>query len=662
MKPAFALYLSSQSISLLHRAADGWRLVGEIATDVADLPGAMADLRAQARLLAPDRATCKIVIPDELIRYMSTETGFFKGEARVAMAHAALQGATPYDLSELAVDLSFGGTRTMIAAVALETLQEAESFALEHGFEPLSFVAAPEPEEFDREPFFGPTRSVDPALEIEPDISPVRAVGPVIDSPRRPARTAAAPPTRPAAKTAPSRMSSPDPATPPERAAAPMTSGSGKPAPQGAENPLASGLSADKTAGAGSFAARQGQTITGKRRHPGLALTLGLLGILATVAIWATSFPGNEADEVDVAVQPVPPPTAALQAPPDSPIPKTRTAASRPAPDSEPRQDPAAQAAQRESALTEGTPTSVVEIWQDTPQAPPAPEASGLEGLYEVTIDARDLSRDAVALPPSTGFAQDQPPELVSSPAAAGTAIVLDADGLVTPTREGTVNPDGIRVYLGRPAIVPPPTPTRFEIEPPGEAEQLQNRLAGLLPRARPADLIEQNERSRLGGLSLDELAGKQPKTRPRSIKADAEVDETPTAQAVVASRHPDMRPRNFSATVQERRTARSSPSTRAASLVPATPPKQVTPRVPSSASVSRRATLDNAIGLNRLNLIGVYGTTADRRALVRLPSGRYRKVKVGDKVDGGRVLAIGASELRLQRGGRNLTLNIPDG
>ena len=87
-----------------------------------------------------------------------------------------------------------------------------------------------------------------------------------------------------------------------------------------------------------------------------------------------------------------------------------------------------------------------------------------------------------------------------------------------------------------------------------------------------------------------------------------------------------------------------------------------VKPKAPSPASVARQATLDNAINLRRVNLIGVYGTPANRRALVRLPSGRYKKVKVGDRVDGGRVVAIGDSELRYQKGGRNMTLKIPSG
>lgn len=93
------------------------------------------------------------------------------------------------------------------------------------------------------------------------------------------------------------------------------------------------------------------------------------------------------------------------------------------------------------------------------------------------------------------------------------------------------------------------------------------------------------------------------------------------------------------------------------AAAVPAT----VTPRLPSSASVSRQATITNAINLRRLNLIGVYGTSADRRALVRLPSGRYRKVQVGDRLDGGRVVAIGDARLQYQKSGRNHTLEMPE-
>ena len=55
-------------------------------------------------------------------------------------------------------------------------------------------------------------------------------------------------------------------------------------------------------------------------------------------------------------------------------------------------------------------------------------------------------------------------------------------------------------------------------------------------------------------------------------------------------------------------------------------------------------------------------GTPIGRRALVRLSSGRYKKVKVGDRIDGGQIVAIGDSELRYQKGGRNVVLRMPRG
>ena len=85
-----------------------------------------------------------------------------------------------------------------------------------------------------------------------------------------------------------------------------------------------------------------------------------------------------------------------------------------------------------------------------------------------------------------------------------------------------------------------------------------------------------------------------------------------------------------------------------------------VSPSIPSSASVSREATTRNAINLKKVNLIGVYGKPSNRRALVRLSNGRFRKVKVGDRIDGGRVSAIGDSELRYKKGSRNLVLKMP--
>ena len=91
-------------------------------------------------------------------------------------------------------------------------------------------------------------------------------------------------------------------------------------------------------------------------------------------------------------------------------------------------------------------------------------------------------------------------------------------------------------------------------------------------------------------------------------------------------------------------------------------PRQSIAPTAPSSASVTRQATVRNAINLNRINLIGVYGQPSSRRALIRLSDGRYKKVKVGDSIDGGRISSIGDGELQYVKGGRSVRLTMPKG
>ena len=69
---------------------------------------------------------------------------------------------------------------------------------------------------------------------------------------------------------------------------------------------------------------------------------------------------------------------------------------------------------------------------------------------------------------------------------------------------------------------------------------------------------------------------------------------------------------------------------------------------------------MKNAINLRKVNLIGVYGKPSSRRALIRLSNGRYQKVSVGDRLDGGRVAAIDTTELRYTKNGRNVVLKMP--
>jgi hypothetical protein len=78
--------------------------------------------------------------------------------------------------------------------------------------------------------------------------------------------------------------------------------------------------------------------------------------------------------------------------------------------------------------------------------------------------------------------------------------------------------------------------------------------------------------------------------------------------------------------------------------------------------SIAKLATTKNAINQRKLNLLSIYSRGSKKRAIVLFPTGQTKVVKVGDTLDGGRVAAIGTSEIRYSKGGNNLILRIPDG
>ena len=444
------------------------------------------------------------------------------------------------------------------------------------------------------------------------------------------------------------------------------------------------------------FGARQ-TAVGGKPRFLGLILTAALLVLLAGVAAWASVFLdddnalsrlfGSRAPEVVEDTAPAQPATPdAPEAAEPLPI---QTASLTPTLTDE---DSAVLDALREplqpeppKELTEDELAeryAVTGIWPLAPVVPPAPAALiDLDDLYLTSIDPVSTASDAVALPAAQSFATDLTVAALSSPAAPGTQFALDARGLVIPTAAGAMNPDGVLVFLGRPPAVPPATPTRFQTEP--EDTGVRDALAAFRPQIRPTDLSETNERAQLGGLTRQELADFRPALRPKSVQEEAaalaaaavapeDTDnavtealatpaafDNPTRLAIAASIRPDTRPRNFGRIVKRAQRNPENQEVRVASAATIAP-KTVTPKIPSKTSVAKQATVKNAINLRKINLIGVYGKPSSRRALVRLGNGRYKKVEVGDRLDGGRVAAIGDSELRYVKSGRNMVLKMP--
>lgn len=354
-----------------------------------------------------------------------------------------------------------------------------------------------------------------------------------------------------------------------------------------------------------------------------------------------------------------------------------------------------------------GTPLSPAEaerlyaatgVWQRADRLPVTPRTESDDDVVMASIDPVSPSRDAIALPPAASLSPDQPLALPRNPPPAGVTFPRDADGNILATPEGTVTPDGIVVYAGAPPVVPPVRPgteaatvtevapdTPLPVTPGGVA------LASFRPQERPAGLIEDAQRASLNGRTLSELAKIRPEARPGDLAPPpAAAPDNPSADvaaiaaaiagagpadpvagatdlAVARSPLPETRPRNFSRVVQAaapapRQTAAVAPQQLVA---PATNSARIPAIVPSPTGpvpggVARAATEANVLNLRELNLIGVYGASNARMALIRTSRGQYVRVTVGDSLDGGRVVAIGENALNYVKRGRTYTLQMP--
>jgi hypothetical protein len=160
------------------------------------------------------------------------------------------------------------------------------------------------------------------------------------------------------------------------------------------------------------------------------------------------------------------------------------------------------------------------------------------------------------------------------------------------------------------------------------------------------------------------------------AAKAEAERTASATPQAVASSRRPAGRPSDLPKAVEAAVAAAVATPAPAAAPAPepapvvtaaAAPEQEIdepepviaAPNMPTSVTVSRQATVKNALNLGEISLIGVFGSSSSRRALIRMPSGRFIKVKVGDRFDGGTIAAIGDSEVSYVKRGQTVVLKM---
>lgn len=330
-------------------------------------------------------------------------------------------------------------------------------------------------------------------------------------------------------------------------------------------------------------------------------------------------------------------------------------------------------------------------VWQKAPEINGGPRSPNLNDLTISSLGKPPNKPELNLLRADTLAQPDVSIAALPSPPPSGTDFEFGEDGFVLATPEGALTPDGVLVIAGT-----PPVPARQR--PASAVEQQldeQNaRLAQIRPTQRPGTVeftpTPEEDDPLIGGLTRAELVERRPQPRPQSAQAQAaaiaealaeaagtEPDETladeGTELAIAASLVPASRPASIAQRAEQVRAARAAAAASAGTGEATTEDddarargpavaraSRANPTAPTSSSVARAATDSNALPLGKVTLIGVFGSDSSRRALVRMPNGRFKKVTVGDRVDGGRVAAIGADQLRYVKNGRTLTLRMP--
>lgn len=281
-----------------------------------------------------------------------------------------------------------------------------------------------------------------------------------------------------------------------------------------------------------------------------------------------------------------------------------------------------------------------------------------LSELVHPGIDMTDRI-DAVALPvPASPTSRTI---ALAPPSAPEETFIVDENGLVIPTPQGRRAPDGYTVVAGRPGSVPPERPEWREEDLPLRIIADRTSLAAddplrtLSPRQRPDFLVASNERAQLGGKTRSELGYLRPDARSETEQESAP-EMPPTAQAVATGPRPTVRTQ---AALRSFRLARTNATPTAdGSSIEAAAVQE--PSAPSPKNVQSSATSESGIDLGDINLLGTYGGSRSRRALVRLPNGRVVNVAVGDRMDGGRVAAIDNGRLDYTKSGTTHVLTMP--
>ena len=678
--PRFALSLSFEGIGLEEYAKGASSKIAEAILDKDDFDQRISELSRKAEAMLGDGLRVALILPNEQIKFVSVACPDDADPITInEHIQRTMDGATPYPMDELRFDHHLADGILYVAAVALETLKESEEFAKNYGFSPLACIARTDTDTFPTEVFFGlsdaplglmPRLSTEePEEDVEESAPPVIAFA-RLDTPED---------TTNIASTAPlpveARLSlSPEPVSPTAKSIAATIEAII--AKQGELGAKITARIAENNAGQSWRAPAillllitliGGATWAYLRQEPNIAqpeIELLAPEVQQTAGIPdptpAAPSPTPETEDVPRApISAMAPPTSDVISPVE-----TESAALHPEGEVELEfadQGTAASSNYADLVLPfltdpEVIPKDALEriyivsgVWALEPNAPTVPDQVTLGDLYVASIDPSFEQQDAIALGSIQNPFADQIFLSPPSPAPEGTVFVLDDRGLVTPSSQGTLSPDGHHVFAGLPNFRPPERPNLIE-DPAPVAIRLTNTglpINELKPRLPPTAEEEP--------VIISAAAGIRPLLRPDDLATPAAIAEaiaSAQAGARTSSVMPRLRPKDLKIPVQT-------------ALTPATrnrPSDETVTRQNSSSFVAAEATLKDAINLRKINVIGIYGSGSNRRAMVRMTTGRRLMVEVGDSLDGGRVVAISDSELRYVKGGRNVVLKIPKG
>ncbi len=678
-KPIFALDLSNDGIVLWHRSGGtGWTEFGQMSLDDPELKSRMSELHGKAVALHGNALRTVVRIPRSEVMLSRLKLGVFEGEAAHSHALKLIADLTPYKLSEVTYDLGSKsvGNMAAVAVVARKTLYEAEEFTKTHGFQPIYFTTQCSTREFPREPKFYLTPPKPSVLPLVSRIAAGVALGLTLGYFGYNMFLAQGDVTEPVAQ------QTEQPAeNEPEVAVADNPP---KEIPQETVQPsdLEPMLASFQTTGLAAPSTTPYPEIVisdaGRLALGGFKRLVRATANTSKVPVYDGSSDEHKTDDLIIAE------------------------ARRDLPD---------------VGINDG----VVEIIQSAMSiaelAPALPEAGVvLASLTTPTVTADTLLAEPQpdhGLPPQAATKPADPPEPPPS-------LVFAEPGTLTPTTEGTLGPENILIFSGRPQIVsrarpvytPPPdplagfrplprpeglapaeliaesaeepvTPEPDAEEPAAEPETpvdgalllalADPALVGFKAPRRPDNLkiIEAPDPQTLLALADPTLSGFRPKNRPGSLKITALPVENPavldttsentldsaTIFAAAKSILPVKRPAKIAKIA-----ARSGElNTRATAITPDAAKGTAKPAPgPTPTTVAKAATEKGRFNKKIMSLVGVFGTPNDRRALVRLPSGRYVKIKKGDRLSGWKVSAIGESSVRIRKGSKDQVLRMP--